>query len=161
MTRAANSVRPMGACLVTITVLLSLATGCGGEDASPAQRHAARKAPTPASPPPEATAGTDVDSEVHRLLDDPVVSHRINQMREMNAGRLQITVERLTQMLLEDRALAQQSGQYAAAVAATVGLAQLHGKIPPDDGRVALPDAEAAAKLEADLIQFTARRGQA
>lgn len=106
---------------------------------------------------PDAIAETDVDSAVNKLLDDPVVSRRIAQLRDMNADRLQVTVERLTTMLLEDRAQAHQNGQYAAAVAATVGLAQLHGKIPATVGGIPLPDAEAAA-MEAELIEFT-RRG--
>lgn len=100
----------------------------------------------------------DVDAQVGKLLADPVVYERIEQMRAMNAGRLQVTVERLTSMLMEDRAQAQQSGQYAAAVSATIGLAQLHGKIAASDGRAPLPDAEAAA-LEAELIEYT-RRGK-
>ncbi|MGI9479427.1 MAG: MFS transporter [Hyphomicrobiaceae bacterium] len=108
---------------------------------------------------PDALVEQDVDGQVNKLLSEPVVRDRIAQMRDMNAGRLQVTIERLTAMLLEDRAQAQQSGQYAAAVAATVSLAQLHGKISASDGTARLPDAEAAA-LEAELIQYTARGGK-
>ena len=105
---------------------------------------------------PDAMAETDVEGEVNKLLSDPVVSKRILQLRDMNAGRLQMTVERLTAMLLEDRAHAHQNGQHAAAVAATVGLAQLHGKIAATDGGIPLPDTEAAS-MEAELIEFTRR----
>ncbi|MFT5511056.1 MAG: putative MFS family arabinose efflux permease [Hyphomicrobiaceae bacterium] len=105
---------------------------------------------------PDAMAQTDVDGEVNKLLSDPVVRKRILQLRDMNADRLQMTVERLTAMLIEDRTHAHQSGQYAAAVAATVGLAQLHGKIQATDGGIPLPDAEAAS-MEAELIEFTRR----
>lgn len=108
---------------------------------------------------PDALAEQDVDGEIDRLLNEPIIRDRIAQLRDMNAGRLQVTIERLTNMLLEDRANAQQNGQYAAAVAATVGLAQLHGKIGAGDGTARLPDAEAAA-LEAELIQYTARGGK-
>ncbi|MGI9479996.1 MAG: MFS transporter [Hyphomicrobiaceae bacterium] len=103
---------------------------------------------------PQAASQTDVEGEVVKLLDDPVVAHRIAQMRDMNSGRLQITVDRLTQMLIEDREHAQRSGQFSAAVAATMGLAQLHGKIPAGDGRVPMPDEEVAT-MEAKLYQFT------
>ncbi|MFY0610505.1 MAG: MFS transporter [Hyphomicrobiaceae bacterium] len=103
---------------------------------------------------PDAASQTDVEGEVVKLLDDPVVNHRIAQMRDMNSGRLQITVERLTQMLIEDREHAQRSGQFSAAVAATMGLAQLHGKIPAADGQVPMPDEEVAT-MEAKLYEFT------
>jgi hypothetical protein len=106
---------------------------------------------------PTAASQSNVDTEIENLLSDPVVHSRIVQMHDMNAGRLQVTVERLTAMLLEDRAQAQQNGQFAAAVAATMGLAQLHGKILAADGTVPLPDTE-AANVEAELIEFSRNR---
>lgn len=106
-----------------------------------------------------AMSPNDVAAEAGRLLQNPQVSQRIDQLQEMNAGRMQITVERLTAMLLEDRDLAHRSGQFSAAVAATMGLARLHGKLPA----ASVADDEAPSDLarghnEAELIEFNLAR---
>src|SRR5687768_16010673 len=55
------------------------------------------------------------------------ISARLAELQERAAIRAEITVERLTEMLLADRELARQLGQAAAAVTAVEKIAKLHG----------------------------------
>ena len=68
-----------------------------------------------------------VEVEASKLLRHPEVTLRLARLRKQNAEHHQITVDHITQMLLEDRALAHARGQSSAAVSATMGLAKLHG----------------------------------
>jgi phage terminase small subunit len=62
-----------------------------------------------------------------RLKGNERIKVRIVELLEQGAVRTLITVETLTQMFLEDRALARKLGQAAAAKGATDSLAKLHG----------------------------------
>lgn len=57
------------------------------------------------------------------------VQVRIQQLHEQSQERHHITIERLTNMLLDDRELARQLEQTGSAVSAVMGLAKLHGLI--------------------------------
>jgi phage terminase small subunit len=67
--------------------------------------------------------------EASRLLHNPEVALRIGALRQAHAVRHEITLDRLTAMLLEDRRLAYERGHAGSAVSATMGLAKLHGHI--------------------------------
>ena len=64
-----------------------------------------------------------------KLLADTKVALRVDALQEKHAKRHDITVDRITEMLLEDRTLARSNDQPAAAVSATMGIAKLHGLI--------------------------------
>lgn len=55
------------------------------------------------------------------------ISKRLAELQERAARRTEITIERLTEMLLEDRSFAREQGQAGAAVNATEKLGKLHG----------------------------------
>lgn len=64
-----------------------------------------------------------------RLSAKESVTARLAELQERAAVRTEITVERLTAMLLEDREFAREVGQAGPARAATETLARLHGKM--------------------------------
>ena len=64
-----------------------------------------------------------------RLLKDVEVRERIDELRAEHSKRLEITVDSLTQFLLDDRTLAHDNKQAGAAVSATEKLGKLHGLI--------------------------------
>lgn len=88
----------------------------------------------------EAVDEPDSDIQIQHMLREPAVIERIGQLRDMTAGRLQVSVERLTAMLIEDREIALRNGDHQGAVAATMGLAKLHGKLPSESDDRLLPD---------------------
>lgn len=55
------------------------------------------------------------------------VLDRVAELQERGAIRTEITIDSITQMLLEDRKLARELGQAAAAVSASEKLGKLHG----------------------------------
>lgn len=64
-----------------------------------------------------------------KLLTDTKVALRVSQLQAKHQKRHDITVDSITEMLKEDRALARQNAQTGAAVSASMGLAKLHGLI--------------------------------
>lgn len=64
-----------------------------------------------------------------RLLTNVDVAFALAEREERTAKKLEITVERLTEMLIEDRDLARKMEQPSAAVSAVTALAKLHGLI--------------------------------
>jgi len=62
-----------------------------------------------------------------RLLADGKVSARVKELQGEVAKRFEITVDRIAEMLHEDRAFARECATPAAAVSATMGLAKLGG----------------------------------
>ena len=64
-----------------------------------------------------------------RLLTDVDVLEAINSAIEKHAETCGITIETITKMLLEDRIFAVQCDSPSAAVAASLGLAKLHGLV--------------------------------
>jgi len=71
--------------------------------------------------------GNAAESSASRLLRRDKVKARIGELLQSSAKEIRIDKERLTGMLLEDRALAHQKGQAAAALAITVQIGKLHG----------------------------------
>jgi hypothetical protein len=63
----------------------------------------------------------------HRLMTNDDIKSRVAEILERAAIRTEITIERLTEMLLEDREGARLAGQFAAAKGAVDSLAKLHG----------------------------------
>lgn len=64
-----------------------------------------------------------------KLAKDPKVAARLVELRAGHQKRHEITVDRLTAMLIEDRDLAREKEMPAAAVSAVMGLGKLHGLI--------------------------------
>lgn len=62
-----------------------------------------------------------------KLLATPKVALRVAQIQASHAKRHEITVDKLTEMLKEDRELARTGGEPAAAIKAVEVLAKLHG----------------------------------
>jgi hypothetical protein len=63
----------------------------------------------------------------HRLSENEGIKARVAEILERAAIRTEITIEKLTEMYLEDRKSAQELGQLAVAKGATDSLAKLHG----------------------------------
>ena len=63
------------------------------------------------------------------LLKNGNVAVTVEALKAKHAKRHDITVDRITEMLLEDRTLARNNDQPAAAVSAAMGIAKLHGLI--------------------------------
>lgn len=112
------------------------------------------------------------DAGGSRLSGHPMVAARIEELQRRAADkamtRAAVSVESLTQMLIEDRALAHSEGQAGAAVSAVSTIAKLHGLLIerkeikasiieelPDDERARLIEAfrEAIASRSASLIE--------
>ena len=72
---------------------------------------------------------TTINREAKALLDNPKITTRLRDIQQASRERHEITVERLTEMLIEDRAMARKNDQSAPAIAAVMGLAKLHGLI--------------------------------
>lgn len=73
--------------------------------------------------------GNAAEVEASKFLRNPKIASRVAELQARQAHRLDISVERITLQLLEDRALAHSQGQAGAAVAASMALAKLHGLI--------------------------------
>lgn len=69
--------------------------------------------------------------EASKLLKTPKVAQRVKELsdraREVREKKFEITIESITGMLIEDRALAREAMQAGAAVSASKTIAQLHG----------------------------------
>lgn len=72
---------------------------------------------------------TTVNREAKALLDNPKITTRLRAIQQATRERHEITIERLTDMLIEDREMARKNDQSAPAIAAVMGLAKLHGLI--------------------------------
>ena len=62
-------------------------------------------------------------------IDNGKVAARINELKAVHQQRHEVTVDTITQMLKDDRELARSNSQTGAAVAASMGLAKLHGLV--------------------------------
>ena len=67
------------------------------------------------------------DPNASRLIKNDKIVARVAEMQERAANRTQITLAKLTDMLLEDRQDARTAGQYAAAISADEKLGKLYG----------------------------------
>ena len=70
-----------------------------------------------------------VHNKASEMLKQGEVQVRLSQLQQRSAEKHDITVASLTEMLKEDRELAQQFKQASAAVSAVMGLAKIHGLI--------------------------------
>lgn len=68
-----------------------------------------------------------IHQRAYELLKDSEVAARLAEARERVQKRTEITLESLTQDLLEDREAARQDKNHPAAIAATKALMELHG----------------------------------
>lgn len=68
-----------------------------------------------------------IASRATSLLQEESVAALIQELRDKAAKRNDITIDNLTQMLLEDRKLARELGQPSAAISAVRELGKLHG----------------------------------
>lgn len=64
-----------------------------------------------------------------RMLASPKIALRVDELKALHAERHAMTVDRIRDMLIEDRDFARQSATPAAAVSATMGLAKLYGHL--------------------------------
>jgi phage terminase small subunit len=99
--------------------------------------------------------GNAAEANASRLLRDAKVKARIDELLSQSAKEMAITKERLTLMLLEDRALAHAKGQAAAALAITVSIGKLHGfAFDPIRQGVQVP--ASTPKPEGKVVDFAA-----
>jgi phage terminase small subunit len=70
-----------------------------------------------------------VNREAKALLDNPKIAARLDEIRAMHLERHNLTIDDISRMLQEDRALARRLENPAAAVSATMGLAKLYGHL--------------------------------
>lgn len=91
-----------------------------------------------------------------RLIAKDSVKVRVSELQERHARQTDVTVERVTQMLLEDRLLAHGEGQSGAAVSASMGLAKLHGLIidKKESGRPGEFDGRSTDELRRELARY-------
>lgn len=68
-----------------------------------------------------------IGGRAHILLQEESVAAFVQELRDKAAKRNDITVDNLTQMLLEDRKLARELGMPSAAISAVRELGKLHG----------------------------------
>ena len=68
-----------------------------------------------------------INEEAKRLAANPLVSLRIQELRQIELERFHLTIEDISRMLLEDRELARKLETPSAAVSASTALAKLFG----------------------------------
>jgi phage terminase small subunit len=73
--------------------------------------------------------GNSLNVEASRMLAEPKVSLRLEQLQDAAAKRHGTTIDSLTTELEAAREMAMNSGQPSAAVSATMGKAKLHGLV--------------------------------
>lgn len=74
-------------------------------------------------------AAASVHRKATELLDNVKVTARLDTLRAEHAERHEMTVDRISDMLIADRNLAHEIKAPGAAVAASMGLAKLHGRL--------------------------------
>ena len=103
------------------------------------------------------SAGSMTDAairvEASRLLKHPNVALQVTLMRQRNIERCGATVEQVTRLLLEDRALAHQRGHTHAAVQATMGVAKIHGLLE-FNRTIENTEAEVEELSDAELVRM-------
>ena len=70
---------------------------------------------------------SSANQNAHRLSENEGVKARVRELQERGAQRTDMTLERITQMLLEDREFAREHKQAGPAGQCTERLAKLHG----------------------------------
>lgn len=77
----------------------------------------------------ENMTAASVNVNASKLLANAKVALRVDALRAEHAERHEMTVDRISEMLIEDRNLAHEIKAPGAAVAASMGLAKLHGRL--------------------------------
>jgi hypothetical protein len=103
----------------------------------------------------EFARGTSAESNASRLLGTDKVRARLDELSTESAKVFSITKERLTLILLEDRALAHERRQAAAALAITVAIGKLHG-FAFDPIRQPVQPSNSPSKPEGKVVDFKA-----
>jgi phage terminase small subunit len=98
-----------------------------------------------------------ISVKASELLRNGKVAVRVEALQAKHAKRHDITIDALTEQLLEDRRLAYRVEQPGAAVSATMGLAKLHGLVV-DRAKV---DADLRVTHEQALREIQASLGDA
>lgn len=70
-----------------------------------------------------------IHSKASELLANGEVTARVEELKAKHAARHEITVDRIKELLIEDREFARKCETPAAAVSATMGLAKLYGHL--------------------------------
>lgn len=70
-----------------------------------------------------------VNRKAKELLDNGKIAARLDELKTAHAERHEMTVDRIRDMLLEDREFARKCETPAAAVSASMGLAKLYGHL--------------------------------
>lgn len=70
-----------------------------------------------------------INVKASQLLAQDKISVRVGELKALHAERHAMTVDRIRDMLLEDREFAREMETAAAAVSATMGLAKLYGHL--------------------------------
>jgi phage terminase small subunit len=70
-----------------------------------------------------------VNNKAYGLLKKGEIRARLDELQSKHAKRHEITVEKITQMLLEDHAMARELEQMSSAVSAAMHLAKIHGHV--------------------------------
>lgn len=70
-----------------------------------------------------------VNRKAKELLDNGKIAARLDELKAAHAERHEMTVDRIRDMLLEDREFARKCETPAAAVSASMGLAKLYGHL--------------------------------
>ncbi len=68
-----------------------------------------------------------VNRSAKEMLDNPKITSRLSQLRELHQKRHNVTIDSLTAELDELRRLASEAQQFSPAVTAVMGKAKLHG----------------------------------
>ncbi len=68
-----------------------------------------------------------LNTRASELLRHPKIIARLHQLRQIQAKRLEVTIDSLTAEFEEIKVAAMKKGQYSAAVQAVTGKARLHG----------------------------------
>lgn len=106
--------------------------------------------------PARSANGKDVAywSSSNRMNNRPEVKSRIKELLEGLARKTEITLERASEMLLEDRQLAYDNGHASAAVAATSALAKLHGLMVDRSVNLNVYASLTNEQLESELLRL-------
>lgn len=97
-----------------------------------------------------------IATRAYEVLNNRKVAVMVQQLKDASAKRHAITVDTITEMMIEDRLQAKDLGQTAAAISANMGLAKIHGLIIEKRETTLKVTAE---EMRDDELEHIARRG--
>lgn len=104
--------------------------------------------------------------EACRLLQDPNVALRVKELKELHLKRHCITIDSITQQLMDDRQFAREKDQAAVALNATVHTAKLHGlltdktELTGKDGKDLIPQERSTMEVARSIAFVLASASQ-